>query len=73
MKECATKYVIIPTEGNLISVPSSLKKAVEVGQKNFNDDFIIRVMKRGRLDEWYETCDVYNSKGIMIAKKGQTL
>ena len=73
MKECATEYIIIPTEGNLISVPSSLKKAVEIGQKNFNDDFIIRVMKRGKLNDWYETGDVYNSKGIMIAKKGQML
>lgn len=77
MREVATRYVIIPIKGQddkpIINVDSFLKKAVEQGRIAYNDDFVIRVFKLGRLHEWYEVGDVYNSKGIQIVKKGRNL
>lgn len=37
----------------------------------FGDDFIIRVFKKGRLNLWDETGDVYDSHGNQIMKKGR--
>ena len=73
MKECATSYTIIPNDNtkNIITVDSYFKKAVEKGRKLFGDEFIIRVFKKGRLNLWDETGDVYDSHGNQIMKRGR--
>ena len=72
MKECATSYIIVPDDDTkkIVPVDSYFKKAVEKGRELFGDDFIIRVFKKGRLNLWNETGDVYNSQGNQIMKKG---
>ena len=69
------KYVIEPKkevklkDDILPSVNSYIKKAIALGKEMFGNDFILREKQSDFFGDFYETWNVYDCDGNLIANK----